>query len=115
MPGVVSDFERRRSVRVNVSLPVEVRDERGFSFHSTRDLSATGCFFDRAIPHAVGARVALSFGLPGDGRTIRCEGEVVNVPDKKGYGMGIRFLNISPADAQRIDAFARQLLEGELR
>ena len=53
----MSDFERRRSVRVNVSLPVEVRDERGFSFHSTRDISATGCFFDRAIPHAVGARV----------------------------------------------------------
>lgn len=86
-------------------------------FTRPADISATGCFFDRAIPHAVGARVAaLSFGLPGGtAGTIRCEGEVVNVPDKKGYGMGIRFLNISPADAQRIDAFARQLLEGENR
>lgn len=98
-----------------VAVPVEVRDERGFSFHSTRDLSATGCYFDRAIPHAVGSRVALSFSLPGDGRSIRCEGEVVNVPDKKGYGMGIRFVNISPADGQRIDAFARSLLSDEAR
>jgi uncharacterized protein (TIGR02266 family) len=111
----VSDFERRQNVRVPVSLPIEVRDERGFSFHSTRDVSATGCFFDRAIPHAIGARVALSFSLPGEGRNIRCEGEVVNVPDKKGYGMGIRFVNISPADAHRIDEFARALLEGERR
>lgn len=111
----MSDFERRQAIRVPVSLPVEVRDEHGFSFHSTRDVSSSGCFFDRAIPHAVGARVALAFNLPGDGRVIRCEGQVVNVPDKKGYGMGIRFLNISPADAHRIDAFARALLEGELR
>ncbi len=111
----MSDFERRQNVRVPVSLPIEVRDERGFSFHSTRDVSATGCFFDRAIPHAIGARVALSFSLPGEGRNIRCEGEVVNVPDKKGYGMGIRFVNISPADAHRIDEFARALLEGERR
>jgi uncharacterized protein (TIGR02266 family) len=111
----VSDFERRRKVRVNVSVPIEVRDERGFSFHSTRDLSASGCFFDRAIPHAVGARVALSFALPGEGRTIRCEGEVVNVPDRKGYGMGLRFLNLSPADEQRIEAFAQALLEGGSR
>lgn len=111
----MSDFERRQHLRVTVSIPIEVRDERGFSFHSTRDLSASGCFFDRAIPHAVGARVALSFSLPGDGRTIRCEGEVVNVPDKKGYGMGMRFVNISPADAQRIEAFARALLEGNAR
>ncbi|MCU0697750.1 MAG: PilZ domain-containing protein [Myxococcaceae bacterium] len=111
----MSDFERRRKVRVNVSVPIEVRDERGFSFHSTRDLSASGCFFDRAIPHAVGARVALSFALPGEGRTIRCEGEVVNVPDRKGYGMGLRFLNLSPADEQRIEAFAQALLEGGSR
>jgi uncharacterized protein (TIGR02266 family) len=111
----VSDFERRRKMRVNVSVPIEVRDERGFSFHSTRDLSASGCFFDRAIPHAVGARVALSFALPGEGRTIRCEGEVVNVPDRKGYGMGLRFLNLSPADEQRIEAFAQSLLEGGSR
>lgn len=111
----MSDFERRQHLRVNVSLAVEVRDERGFSFHSTRDVSASGCFFDRAIPHAVGARVGLSFTLPGDTRTIRCQGEVVNVPDTKDYGMGIRFLDLAPADAQRIDDFARQLLEGGRR
>lgn len=111
----VNEFERRGAVRVPVSLAIEVRDERGFSFHSTRDLSSTGCFFDRAIPHRVGARVELSFTLPGESRAIRCAGEVVNVPDAKSYGMGIRFLELGPADAARIDAFAKALLEGETR
>jgi len=109
----VSDFERRSAVRAPVTLTMEVRDEHGFSFHSTRDVSSTGCFFDRAIPHRVGAQVELAFTLPGEERAIRCQGEVVNVPDAKSYGMGIRFLDIAPADAARVDAFAKSLLEAK--
>lgn len=105
-------LERRQDLRANVVIAVEVRDTRGFSLHSTRDISRGGLYFDRAIPHPVGARVQLSFTLPGEIKTIRCDGEVVNVPDKKGYGMGIRFLDIAPADAERLEAFARELLEG---
>ncbi len=105
-------LERRQDLRANVVIAVEVRDTRGFSLHSTRDISRGGLYFDRAIPHPVGARVQLSFTLPGEIKAIRCDGEVVNVPDKKGYGMGIRFLDIAPADAERLDAFARELLEG---
>lgn len=106
---VDSSLERRGAKRVAVSIAVELRDGRGFSLHSTRDISSGGVFFDRAIPHAVGARVELSFTLPGDTRAIRCEGEVVNVPDAKDYGMGVRFLNLSPLDRRRIDDFASEL------
>lgn len=98
-------FERRRATRVTVNITVELRDKRGFSLHSTRDLSIGGVFFDRAIPHAVGERVQLSLSLPGDSRALRCEGEVVNVPNKQGYGMGVRFLNLSPVDVERLEAF----------
>lgn len=105
-------LERRQALRANVVIAVEVRDARGFSLHSTRDISSGGLYFDRAIPHSVGARVQLAFTLPGDTKSIRCDGEVVNVPDKKGYGMGIRFLDIAPADADRIEDFAREYLEG---
>lgn len=105
-------LERRRALRATVVIAVEVRDTRGFSLHSTRDISSGGLYFDRAIPHPVGARVQLAFSLPGDGKAIRCDGEVVNVPDKRGYGMGIRFLDMAPGDAQRIEHFARELAEG---
>ncbi len=105
-------FERRQDFRANVVIAVEVRDARGFSLHSTRDISRGGVYFDRAIPHSVGARVQLAFTLPGETKSIRCDGEVVNVPDKQGYGMGIRFLDISPADAESIESFAKELVEG---
>ncbi|MFO0599770.1 MAG: PilZ domain-containing protein [Myxococcaceae bacterium] len=105
-------LERRTALRANVVIAVEVRDSRGFSLHSTRDISSGGLYFDRAIPHPVGARVQLAFTLPGETVAIRCDGEVVNVPDKRGYGMGIRFLDIAPSDANRIEAFAKESLEG---
>ncbi len=105
-------FERRQALRANVVIAVEVRDARGFSLHSTRDISRGGVYFDRAIPHSVGSRVQLVFTLPGDDRAIRCDGEVANVPDKHGYGMGIRFLDMAPADSVRVEAFAKEFLEG---
>ena len=105
-------FERRQDFRANVVIAVEVRDSRGFSLHSTRDISRGGVYFDRAIPHSVGARVQLAFTLPGENKAIRCDGEVVNVPDKHGYGMGIRFLDIAPTDAELIETFAKEAVEG---
>lgn len=91
-----SSLERRRAIRVSVVIPIELRDAHGFSLHSCSDLSVGGVYFDRAIPHQVGSRVELSFNLPGDERTVRCGGEVVNVPDKQEYGMGVRFVDLSP-------------------
>ena len=105
-------FERRQALRANVVIAVEVRDARGFSLHSTRDISSGGVYFDRAIPHSVGARVQLAFTLPGETRAIRCDGEVVNVPDKHGYGMGIRFLDLAPGDAKLVEDFAKEAVEG---
>lgn len=105
-------LERRHDLRVDVSISVEVRDESGdFTLHSTRDLSTGGVFFDRAIPQAVGAAVHLEFRLPGDPEPIRCDGQVVNVPDTHGYGMGINFVFLKEADRARIEAFVRQRKE----
>jgi uncharacterized protein (TIGR02266 family) len=92
---------------VAVAIAVEVRDGRGFSLHSTRDISTGGVFFDRAIPHAVGSQVELAFSLPGDVRTIRCRGEVVNVPDARAFGMGIRFLDLGPKDKEALETFVK--------
>lgn len=100
-----SSLERRRAVRVSVVIPIEVRDDHGFSLHSCSDLSVGGVYFDRAIPHPVGSRVELSFRLPGSDRSIRCGGEVANVPDVHQYGMGVRFLSLAPADERELIAF----------
>ncbi len=34
---------------------------------------------------------------------------VANVPNRQGYGMGVQFLNLAPADEQRIAEFARAM------
>jgi uncharacterized protein (TIGR02266 family) len=101
-------LERRSQLRVPVSLAVEVRDEKGFTLHSTRDLSEGGVYFDRAIPQPVGASVELEFRLPGDEAPIRCQGQVVNVPDAKDFGMGVNFVFLKESDRARIEAFVRQ-------
>lgn len=102
-----TSLERRKSKRVEVSLAVELRDAHGFSLHSSRDISIGGLFFDRAIPHAVGSKITVAFKLPGDDKSIVCEGEVANVPDEKDFGMGVRFLDLHPADRDRLDAFLK--------
>lgn len=104
-----STLERRHALRAHAAIAVEIRDSHGFSMHSTRDVSAGGLFFDRAIPHPVGARVELAFSLPQDGHLIRCHGEVVNVPNAKGFGMGIHFVDLSDDDARRLAAFASEV------
>jgi uncharacterized protein (TIGR02266 family) len=101
--------ERRKHSRAAMSIAIELRDTHGFLLLSTSDLSTGGAYFDRSIPQKVGQRVEIRFTLPGDVRPIRCEGEVANVPDSHEYGMGVRFLNLSPADNQRIEAFTNSL------
>jgi uncharacterized protein (TIGR02266 family) len=98
-------LERRRERRRTVAIAVEVRDGRGFSLQSTRDISTGGVFFDRAIPYPVGVEVELAFTIPGESRTIRCRGEVVNVPDTRSFGMGVRFLDLAPIDKAALDKF----------
>ena len=96
-------LERRRAARVPIVIPVEVADERGFSLHSTSDLSLGGCFFARAIPHPVGATVTLTLRPPGH-EPIRCRGQIANVPDTANFGMGIRFVDLKEADRAVLSA-----------
>jgi uncharacterized protein (TIGR02266 family) len=99
--------ERRRASRVPVAITIELRDVHGFSLHVSSNLSVGGVFFDRAIPHPVGEKVRVSFSLPDDGRPIICQGEVVNVPDIKNFGMGVHFVDLKAEDRARLEAFTR--------
>lgn len=101
----MSDLDRRRNPRVPVNLPVELRDARGFSLYSSRDVSIGGIFFDRAIPHPLGSKVTVAFTLPGDDQQIVTQGEVANIPDEHSFGMGVRFLGLAEPERQKLQAF----------
>lgn len=114
MLGVMSETsERRRATRLHAAIPIELRDDKGFSLHSSRDISVGGAFFDRSVPHAVGSRVVVSFTLPGERTPITCEGEVVNVPDKKSFGMGVRFVDLKAEDKKVLESFIRAVEKGK--
>lgn len=104
----MNDSDRRSAARHNVVITIELSHENSLSLHACENLSSGGAFFRHAIPFKVGTLVNVSFSLPGEARLIRCQGEVVNVPHPKDYGMGVKFLGLSDAEQTAVGAFAEQ-------
>lgn len=106
------EADRRESDRHKIAITMELTAGNDLYFHVSGNLSTGGAFFSRAIPHPIGTTVQLTFQLPGeDPAPIRCSGEVVNIPiEGKGLGMGVRFIDLSAADNERIEAFAAEVV-----
>lgn len=100
--------ERRESIRHRIEVPVEISSGRTMAIHVTRDLSVDGAFVGQAIPYAVGTLVRLRLELPGEPEPVCCDGEIVNVPDARNFGMGVRFVGMAAADRDRLDSYARR-------
>jgi hypothetical protein len=98
--------ERRETTRHAIQIPIEMAQGKSMAIHVTEDLSARGAFFGKAIPYDVGVLVRLRIVLPGDPAPIVCQGEIVNIPDRKSFGMGVKFAGLSEEDEARIDRFA---------
>ena len=78
-----------------------------------RDLSRGGFFIRTAVPHPVGARLEVSFEVPGrPGRTIVGEAIVVRVSQDPDLGLGCRFFQISAPARGHLEECLR-ILEGE--
>jgi uncharacterized protein (TIGR02266 family) len=103
--------DRREHARHPVAITMELTAGNDLYFHVSGNLSRGGAFFNRAIPHPIGTRVQLTFQLPGDDVTpVRCEGEVVNVPEgSEGLGMGVRFLDLPDDEQQRVERFLERV------
>lgn len=81
--------EQRNSQRINFGFIVEeVNGERTWM---TEDISSGGCFL-RAMEGAhVGAKISLTFQLPGSDKYIEATGEVKHAKDG---GVGIEFISM---------------------
>lgn len=68
--------ERRRAPRMAIGLPIELEHGKGL----TRDVSASGVYFETDTPLAVGAQVRFAMVLPyGTAVRVQCAGEIVRV------------------------------------
>jgi uncharacterized protein (TIGR02266 family) len=109
-PGV----EQRGGPRLKVEVPIEFQKAQPFQEAPSFNLSMWGVFIRTPTPMGSGDRVRLRFCLPGHETQVTAMGQVVwsNLDPNKwgGAGMGIRFLDLSAADHEIIDAhLARQI------
>lgn len=104
----VAEGERRGGPRLKVEVPIEYQRIQPFQEAASFNLSTWGVFIRTTTPVGTGERVHLRFCLPGHEVQVTVMGQVVwrNLDPNKwgGAGMGIRFLDLSAADHEVIEA-----------
>jgi type IV pilus assembly protein PilZ len=107
--GPLSGSSDRRSYeRIDVTWSVDCETEDTFLYASIANISRMGIFVQTTEPLPVGTRITLRFAPPGDGGSFVLQGTVqwVNGLGPRGEspnpGMGIQFLDLSPADRERL-------------
>mgnify|MGYP001369078336 CR=1 FL=1 len=88
---------KRTEERVAVELPVHVGDATG----TTRDISATGMFFELDASHTLGTTVDLTVEMdtPGGKMLLKCHGNVIRViphGDKVGVAVKMTEMTMEP-------------------
>jgi len=114
----ILDQEQRQGTRVSFFQPILCEGSGArFARSETGDLSVGGMFVDLAdIPFEPGDVVTVRFNLGGGPDPIVAEAGVNYVQD--GLGMGLCFLNLLPADRQKIAGYieavkSRPVMRGE--
>ena len=79
-----------------------------------RDLSRGGFFIRTAVRQPVGARMEVSFDVPGDtpGRTVVAEALVVRMGQDPDRGLGCRFFRVTAGSLAQLEEYLL-LLEGQ--
>ncbi|MBW1841372.1 MAG: TIGR02266 family protein [Deltaproteobacteria bacterium] len=98
----------RKEPRVPKVLSLSFKSRTGLISAFSEDMSAGGIFIKTAKPLPEGERFLLKLKLPDDSDPIEIESEVswnrteTDDPVQRPPGMGIKFVNIRPADRHRL-------------
>ena len=108
--GAEAKGERRRTPRVKCDVPIQLCSEGEANlWGKASDISAGGCFIEMPIPLNMGEKFDIALWLGKE--KVRFKGEVVS--RAPGFGIGVRFLDISDQDRVRlkkhIEAISHQL------
>jgi len=106
--------ERRSAERISIEMWVEESTARELYFQRGANISTGGIFLERTIPHQRGTVVSLQFTLPDDTIPIKVKGEIVNVGEAASeLGMGVKFVDLSDEDRQRIRTFIERASQNQ--
>lgn len=110
-----SPAERRTAIRHELEVQVDFESEHNFYTGLTQDISTGGLFVSTNQIKKVGDRVRLKFSLPNQGVEVEVETEVRWVRETSSLqrndcepGMGLRFINLTPAAKQVIETFLKE-------
>jgi hypothetical protein len=99
-------LEHRKNPRYRCQNSIEIHIHNGASFWATlADLSLGGCYVEMPIPIDPGTKLSLTIWCGQD--KARAEGEVAH--RTPGFGIGIRFTQISDRDLDLIRLFLGKL------
>lgn len=117
--------ERRRALRANAEIPLEIKKEKGVIEARTENISSSGayCTLDRFVP--LNTELNVSLILPDEdikeeekAKRVTCHGIVVRTEptgegdEHTGYGMAICFTDLARRDREKIkDYVIRKLPE----
>jgi uncharacterized protein (TIGR02266 family) len=106
--GPASSPDRRSAERVDVTWSVDCETEDTFLYASIANISELGIFVSTRDPLQVGTRLRLRFAPPGSEDAFVLQGQVqwVNpvrmLSESRNPGMGVRFVDLSADDRERI-------------
>lgn len=107
--------ERRSYERIDVEWSVDCETEQTFLYASITNISEMGIFVATHEPLEVGTRLTLRFAMPGEQAPFILSGQVAWVnpikllSDNPNPGMGIRFVELSSENRERIIASVRTI------
>ena len=93
--------DRGREARV--PLATQIYSDEGMWLAFSRDVSVGGMFVETKQSLSVGSHLTLRFHLDPEGPIVVATAEVRYVLAK--FGMGVQFIESSPADRERISAY----------
>ncbi len=102
-----SATDRRNSTRYEVTWAVDCVADDTFLYASLANISEMGIFVLTREPLSIGTRLTLSFSPPGY-EPFKLAGQVAWINkvrpdgDNPNPGMGVRFINLTPQDRERL-------------
>ena len=104
----------RAAERFDLEVKVDLESDHNFYTGLTQNISSGGVFIATSAIKKIGDRITLKFSLPGTNETLAVETEVRWIRENSALhktdgntGMGVRFVNLSPAAAAAIQQFVQ--------
>ena len=102
----------RAAERFDLEVKVDLESDHNFYTGLTQNISSGGLFIATNALRRIGDRITLKFSLPGSPEPVSVETEVRWIRENSALnrvdgatGMGVRFVNLSPAASGAIQKF----------